>query len=75
MAASYRVPAPNTSQTDYLDALLDVIHRESVSLVLPVSEEALHVAALEQRLPEGVTLLCQTRGWLLRYRPVAVRCR
>ena len=58
VAASYRVPAPNTSQTDYLDALLDVIHRESVSLVLPVSEEALHVAALEQRLPEGVTLLC-----------------
>ena len=40
VAASYRVPAPNTSQAAYLDALLDIVRSESVDLVLPVSEEA-----------------------------------
>ena len=64
VAKCYRVPAPNVSQADYLDALLDIVRSESVDLVLPVSEEALHVAELHRRLPDGVTLLCPPAGEL-----------
>ncbi len=58
VAACYRVPAPNVSPAAYLDALEHIIRRESIDLVLPVSEEALHVAELHGRLPADVTLLC-----------------
>ena len=58
VAACHRVPAPNASPTAYLDALEEIIRRESVDLVVPVSEEALHVAGLHDRLPPGVRLLC-----------------
>jgi predicted ATP-grasp superfamily ATP-dependent carboligase len=53
---SYRVRAPNEDLGGYFQDLLDIIAREEVSLVLPVSEEALHVASLAPRLPAGVTL-------------------
>lgn len=58
VAFSYRVTAPNTDREAYLTELLDVIEREQVRWVLPVSEEALHVAGLKDRLPECVRLLC-----------------
>lgn len=58
VAASFRVTAPNRSQADYLSELLAIIRRESVDLVVPVSEESLHVAALAGHLPPGVRLLC-----------------
>jgi predicted ATP-grasp superfamily ATP-dependent carboligase len=54
--ASFRVTAPNVSIEAYLDELLQIIHREAVDLILPVSEEALHVAQLADRLPAGVRL-------------------
>jgi hypothetical protein len=52
----YRVTAPNTSLSAYLDDLEAIVRDESVDLVLPVSEEALHVAELAPRLPSGVRL-------------------
>jgi hypothetical protein len=58
VSVCYRVPAPNTSSAAYLDALESIIRQESVDLVIPVSEEALHVAGLHGRLPAQVTLLC-----------------
>ena len=58
VAASFRVTAPNTDQAAYLRELREIISREEVQLVLPVSEEALHVAALRETLPPGVRLLC-----------------
>lgn len=56
VAKSFQVPAPNTDQAAYLDALLALIAREGVSLVVPISEETMHVAALGERLPDDVTL-------------------
>ena len=52
----YRVTAPNTSLAAYLDELAQIIRDENVNVVLPVSEEALHVAQLAPRLPAGVRL-------------------
>ncbi len=58
VAASYQVTAPNSDRQAYLRDLLSVIAEERVELVVPVSEEALHVAALKDALPDGVALLC-----------------
>ncbi|MEM0953828.1 MAG: ATP-grasp domain-containing protein [Pseudomonadota bacterium] len=58
VAASHRVTAPNTNREAYLSELLELIRLENVRWVMPVSEEALHVAQLRGQLPEGVTLLC-----------------
>lgn len=52
----YRVCAPNDSIEQFLDDLLKIIREEQVDVVLPVSEEALHVALLADRLPAGVEL-------------------
>lgn len=54
VTASYVVTAPNTDAGAYLREILSVIEKEQVDLVLPVSEEALHVAKLTDRLSEGV---------------------
>lgn len=56
VAASYAVTAPNSNQKQYLEDLLDIINRENVQLVVPVSEEALHATLIESRLPGHVTL-------------------
>jgi predicted ATP-grasp superfamily ATP-dependent carboligase len=56
VAASFRVTAPNDSIEAYLADLLEIVRSETVDLVLPVSEEALHVAQLAERLPAGVRL-------------------
>lgn len=64
VAASYQVTPPNTDRRAYLRELLEIINREGVELVVPVSEEALHVAALQESLPRGVRLLCPGFGAL-----------
>lgn len=58
VAASYQVTAPNTDRSRYLGELRDIVRREDVQLVLPVSEEALHVSALIDILPPHVHVLC-----------------
>ena len=58
IAACYRVTAPNTDRSRYLSELRDIVRREDVQLVLPVSEEALHVSALIDTLPAHVHVLC-----------------
>ena len=65
VAKSFTVPAPNDGAEAYLSALLDLITAESVSLIVPISEETMHVAALHERLPDGVTLLCPSQDKLL----------
>jgi carbamoylphosphate synthase large subunit len=64
---SFRVTAPNDSLSAYLDDLLTIISDEGVDLVLPVSEEALHVAQLAERLPPGVRLWAAPRSQLAQY--------
>lgn len=53
---SFRVPAPALDREAYLQALADIVRREKVDIVLPVSEEILHVAALHERLPKTVRI-------------------
>lgn len=59
VAVSHAVTAPNRDQNAYLRDMLDVVAREDVSLIVPVSEEIMHVAWLKPLLPDGVRLLCQ----------------
>ncbi|MEL6505106.1 MAG: ATP-grasp domain-containing protein [Pseudomonadota bacterium] len=65
VAASHEVTAPNTDRDAYLREMLDVVARETVSLIVPVSEEIMHVAALGPMLPGGVHLFCQPFDRLL----------
>lgn len=66
VARCYRVTAPNSDLAAYHRELLDIIVREEVELVLPVSEEALHVAAMAPLLPAGVRLFGAGRETLER---------
>ena len=49
-------PAPSAGKAAYLEALLDIVDRDGVNLVLPLSEETMHVAHLRDRLPSGVAV-------------------
>ena len=52
----FKVPPPSRSKAAHLAALADVVKREGVDLVVPVSEETMHVAHLADLLPQGVQL-------------------
>jgi len=67
VARSYRVSAPNDPQGDFLGDLRRIIRDENVSMVLPVSEEALHVVRLAGELPEGVGLWAAAHDEIARY--------
>lgn len=57
VAKSIRVPAPADGKAAYLQALARVVMDESIELVVPVSEETMHVAFLPPLLPPGVRVL------------------
>ena len=54
VARTHRVPPPSQGRERYLDALAAIVAREKVELVVPVSEETMHVAFLPPRLPAGI---------------------
>lgn len=56
VAASLTVPAPAAGKAAYLAALSRIVRDHGVDLVLPVSEEAMHVAHLAPLLPPGTRL-------------------
>ena len=56
VAKCFQVTAPSTCPASYQEDLLAIITREQVDIVVPVSEEAMHVAALAGRLPGHVRL-------------------
>lgn len=56
VAREFTVPPPSRGKAAYLDALRAIIVREGVELVVPVSEETMHVAWLRDTLPAGVRL-------------------
>jgi len=66
VARSHAVTAPATDQPGYLRDLVRIIAAEQVSLVVPVSEETLHVAQLAPLLPAGVRLLTMSPALVLR---------
>lgn len=51
---SYRITAPNDDLDQYLADLLAIVDRESIDLVIPVSEEALYTCRLAPLLPDQV---------------------
>lgn len=53
---SFQVPPPSKGKEAYLAALLRLIEEEAVDLVLPLSEETMHVAHLAGRLPARTRL-------------------
>ena len=65
VAKSFQVTAPATNPQAYQRELLDIIKAEGVGLVVPVSEEALHVAALAGQMPANVRLACPPQPELL----------
>lgn len=58
-------PAPSAGKAAYLDALLEIVARDGVDLILPLSEETMHVAHLRDRLPAGVSVYALQAGDLL----------
>ncbi|MEM9330729.1 MAG: ATP-grasp domain-containing protein [Pseudomonadota bacterium] len=56
VSKSFKVTAPNTDQTKYLEELLHIVKREGVSLVVPVSEEAVHATLIAPDLPPDVRM-------------------
>ena len=58
--------APAVDAAAYLHDLARVVAEEGVSLVVPVSEEAMHVAFLRPLLPDGVRLLAMPPELVLR---------
>ena len=65
VARSCAVTAPSVSKERYRDELLGIIAREQVDLVVPVSEEILHVASLHGMLPAGCRLFAPPQATLL----------
>lgn len=55
VAKCYTTPSPVEDQHAYVASLLEIIERERVSLVVPVSEEVLHASLIGQSLPESVS--------------------
>lgn len=66
VARSIRVTAPALDPAAYLRDLAQVAAEQDVSLVVPVSEEAMHVAFLRPLLPDGVRLLAMLPELVLR---------
>ena len=62
---SVRVAAPALDARAFRRDLLEVIEREQVARVCPVSEEIFHVAGVERDLPAEVRLHCMTQSTLL----------
>lgn len=65
VARSFVVPAPAIDREGYLRALTDIVRQEAVDIVLPVSEEILHVAGLHERLPSSVRIAAMPLAALL----------
>ncbi len=65
VSRSFKVPAPASDQAAFLDALIEISREHSVDLIIPVSEEVMHVSLLAGRLPEGTALMCEPHETLL----------
>jgi predicted ATP-grasp superfamily ATP-dependent carboligase len=66
VAKSVVVTPPNRDPQAYLRDLLRVVAEERIDFIVPVSEEALHVLRLEDRLPPGVRILSAPLGSIRR---------
>jgi hypothetical protein len=65
VAKCHVLPPPATHPDDYDEALRDLVAREDVDLVVPVSEEILHVSRLHGNPPQGVRVFTPVPAELL----------
>lgn len=63
---SFRVAAPNSDEAAFSRDILQIVAACGIDLIIPVSEEVLHVAQLADRLPEGTRLLAAPFERMLR---------
>ena len=63
--ACYTLPAPTTDPLGYRESLLDVIEHERVDVVVPVSEEALHVLDTQPHAPAQVRFYSPPRETIM----------
>lgn len=56
VARSFRVPAPFTEPAGYRAAMAEIIAAQGVDLVVPVTDETLHLAAMRDAVPPHVRL-------------------
>jgi predicted ATP-grasp superfamily ATP-dependent carboligase len=56
VTTSFVVPAPIQGKQAYLLALAKIVEDENVDLVLPLSEESMHVAGLRDHVPQHVAI-------------------
>lgn len=66
VAVSLRVRPPNPDPNAYLDDLCAVMSAEGLDLLVPVSEEIMHLSSLHGRVSESVRLYVPTPERLLR---------
>lgn len=66
VARSVTVTAPGVDRRLYLDDLVRVASEHCADLIVPISEESMHVAGLHGRLRGGVTLFAPPHETLLR---------
>jgi len=72
VAKTYQVTAPLVNREQYLQQLLEIVVKENISFVVPVSEEIIHVSFLRARLTalidqgRAVTLYAMPSATLLR---------
>jgi predicted ATP-grasp superfamily ATP-dependent carboligase len=65
VSRSYQVTAPAVSRDKFLRELCDIVAKEGVTLVVPVSEEIMHVSFLREHLPSQVKLYAMPSAVLL----------
>jgi hypothetical protein len=65
VARSYQVTAPTRDPDAYAREILEIAAREQAALILPVSEETMHLAALHDRLPPGLRLYAPRQPQIL----------
>ncbi|GIU66568.1 ATP-grasp domain-containing protein [Candidatus Phycosocius spiralis] len=65
VAKSVQTPPPCAGKLAYLSALQTIIEAEKIDLVLPLSEETMHVAHLRDHLPKTVQLFAPPTEQLL----------
>ncbi|MCZ8374685.1 MAG: ATP-grasp domain-containing protein [Beijerinckiaceae bacterium] len=65
VAKSVVVRPPITGKRAYLDDLARVVREEGVDIVIPISEETMHVSFLRDLVPETVTIFTPPPGTLL----------
>ncbi|WP_284178980.1 ATP-grasp domain-containing protein [Rhabdaerophilum sp. SD176] len=65
VAKSVVVRPPSAGKRAYLEDLARVVQEEAVDIVIPISEETMHVSFLRDLVPETVTIFTPPPGTLL----------